>query len=323
MTNRTRTDALLLAGFCAFLFFYGLAQFGLIGADEPRYAQVAHEMLERGDWITPTLGGRTWLEKPPLYYWQAMIAYKIFGVSDWAARLPSAFDATLLVLAVYFFLRRFRSGAELDGALIAASCAGIIGYARAASTDMSLAAAFSIGMLSWWAWRESKKQKYLLLFYAFIALGMLAKGPVALFLACTIILLYAIASRDSSFALTTFWSPGVLIFCAIALPWYAAAQLRNTNFLHEFIVEQNLGRFSHNLYHHTQPFWYYLPVTILALIPWTIFVLAAFVESIRKWRAMPKPAGRSEQKDDGNLFACCWLIVPILFFSFSQSKLPG
>ena len=93
MTNRTRTDSLLLAGFCAFLFLYGLGQFGLIGADEPRYAQVAREMLERHDWITPVLGGRPWLEKPPLYYWQAMLTYSIFGVSDWAARLPSALDA--------------------------------------------------------------------------------------------------------------------------------------------------------------------------------------------------------------------------------------
>src|SRR6204780_1744293 len=123
MTARTRTDSLLLAGFCGFLFFYGLAQFGLIGADEPRYAQVAHEMLQGHDWITPVLGGQPWLEKPPLYYWQAMLAFKIFGVSDWAARLPSAFDASLLVLAVYFFLRRFRPGSEVDGALITASSA--------------------------------------------------------------------------------------------------------------------------------------------------------------------------------------------------------
>src|SRR5580692_1269933 len=76
MTARTRTDVLLIAGFCAFLFFYGMGQFGLIGADEPRYAQVAREMLERHDWITPILGGHAWLEKPPLYYWQAMLAYR-------------------------------------------------------------------------------------------------------------------------------------------------------------------------------------------------------------------------------------------------------
>jgi 4-amino-4-deoxy-L-arabinose transferase-like glycosyltransferase len=81
MTPRTRTDILLLAGFCTFLFFYGIAQFGLIGADEPRYAQVSREMLQRQDWITPTLGGRAWLEKPPLYYWQTMLVYSVLGVT--------------------------------------------------------------------------------------------------------------------------------------------------------------------------------------------------------------------------------------------------
>src|ERR1700758_4643297 len=120
MTTRTRTDALLIAGFCAFLFFYGLAQFGLIGADEPRYAQIAREMLARHDWITPTLGGQPWLEKPVLYYWEAMLWYSILGVSDWAARVPSGVDATSLVLTVYFFLRKFAKGSELDGALMTA-----------------------------------------------------------------------------------------------------------------------------------------------------------------------------------------------------------
>ena len=158
------TDWLLLVGFCGFLFFFGLAYFGLLGADEPRYAQVAREMLARHDWITPTLGGQPWLEKPVLYYWQAMLAYKVFGVSDWAARLPSAVDATLMVVAVFLFLRRFRFGAELDGALITASAAGIVGFARAASMDMHLAATFTIGMLAWYAWHESEKKAYLAAF---------------------------------------------------------------------------------------------------------------------------------------------------------------
>ena len=122
MSARSRTDLLLLAGFCTFLFFYGIAQFGLIGADEPRYAQVAREMSQRNDWITPTLGGHAWLEKPPLYYWQAMLVYKVLGVSDAAARIPSCINAVLLVVAIYLFFRRFRRGVEVDAALIAASC---------------------------------------------------------------------------------------------------------------------------------------------------------------------------------------------------------
>jgi 4-amino-4-deoxy-L-arabinose transferase-like glycosyltransferase len=323
MTNRTRTDSLLLAGFCAFLFLYGLGQFGLIGADEPRYAQVAREMLEHHDWVTPTLGGQPWLEKPPLYYWQAMLAYAVFGVSDWAARLPAAIDATLLVLAVYFFLRRFRPGFELDGALITASSAGIIGYARAASMDMALAAAFTAGMLSWWAWRESGKQIFLALFYGCMALGTLAKGPVAPFLAALAIVLYATAVREPRIILKSLWLPGMLLFCAIALPWYVAVQLRNPQFFREFILEHNLARFSKNLYHHTEPFWYYIPVAALALLPWTVFAIAELIPSLRAWRA--KTTARTESALDYHfgLFACCWLLVPLVFFSISQSKLPG
>ncbi|HVI06935.1 MAG TPA: glycosyltransferase family 39 protein [Candidatus Binatia bacterium] len=324
MTNRTRTDALLLAGFCAFLFFYGLAQFGLIGADEPRYAQVAREMLERRDWVTPTLGGHAWLEKPPLYYWQAMAAYSVFGVNDWSARLPSAFDATLLVLAVYFFLRRFRPGAELDGALMVASCAGVIGYARAASTDMPLTAALGVALLAWWAWRESGSRVYLAAFYAFIALATLAKGPVAVLLAAGAIALYVAAFREWRLIGKTLWLPGIVLFCVIALPWYIAAQERNSQFFHEFILQHNLERFSQNLYHHPEPLWYYLPVSALALVPWTIFVLSAATRTVRVWISeRNSTTADTDWTQHFRVFCLCWLLTPIVFFSFSQSKLPG
>lgn len=320
MTNRTRTDSLLLAGFCAFLFLYGIGQFGLIGADEPRYAQVAREMLERHDWITPVLGGQPWLEKPPLYYWQAMLSYQVFGVSDWAARLPSALDASCLVLAIYFSLRRFRPGSELDGALMAASSAGIAGYARAASMDMALAAGFTIAMLGWWVWRESGKRIYLASFYVAIAFGMLAKGPVAPLLAALVIVFYAAATRELRPILKTLWLPGILIFCAIALPWYFVVQMRNPQFFHEFFVEHNFGRFSQNIYHHTEPFWYYLPVTMLGLVPWTVFAIAGGVQTARSWWSGPKESNLESQFQ---IFVCSWLIVPVIFFSLSQSKLPG
>jgi 4-amino-4-deoxy-L-arabinose transferase-like glycosyltransferase len=328
MNLRARTDILLLAGFCAFLFFYGLGAFGLIGADEPRYAQVAREMLERRGqsdaWITPVLSGKPWLEKPPLYYWQAMLVYSVLGVSDVAARIPSAVDATLLVIAVYLFFRRFRRGVEIDAALITASCAGIVGYARAASTDMPLAASFGIAMLAWWAWRESDQRVYLALFYLFIGLGALAKGPVAPFLAAVVIVLFAILVREYRLIAKTLWLPGVLLFLAVALPWYIAVDLRNPQFFREFILEHNLARFSTNLYHHPEPFWFYLPVTALALVPWMVFVIAAFVAPVRAWwaerRAQP---AKPDFEFKFSLYASCWLIVPVIFFSFSQSKLPG
>ena len=324
MTARTRTDVLLLAGFCAFLFFYGLGGFGLVGADEPRYAQVAREMLDRHDWVTPVLGGRAWLEKPPLYYWQAILAYSIFGVSDVAARIPSAIDATLLVVAVYLFFRRFRRGVEVDAALITASCAAIIGYSRAASMDMPLTAVFGIGMLGWWAWRENGMRFYLAGFYVCMALGILAKGPVAPLLAGLIIVLWAVATREMQIVVRTLWWPGILLFCVVSLPWYVAVQMRNPQFFHEFILQHNLARFSTKLYHHPEPFWYYAPVALLALVPWIVFVVAAMVESVRAWWSERK-LGRPEPDLElqFRLFACCWLVVPVLFFSISQSKLPG
>jgi len=324
MTLRTRTDALLLAGFCTFLFFYGIGQFGLIGADEPRYAQVAREMLDRHDWITPTLGGRPWLEKPPLYYWQAMLVFSVFGVSDSAARIPSAFDATLLVISIYLFFRKFRHAGEVDAALMTASCAGIIGYARAASMDMALTSVFAIGMLAWWGWRETAKRTYLAFFFILMALGTLAKGPVAPFLAVLIILLFCAMTCEWRVLKATAWPLGLLLYVAVALPWFLAVQLRNPQFFREFILEHNLARFSTNLYHHPEPIWYYLPVTALALIPWIVFVTTSFVQTMRAWWAERK----SRQHDADlefqfGLFCCCWLVVPIIFFSISQSKLPG
>ena len=334
MNPRLRTDWLLLGGFCAFLFFWGLSYFGLIGADEPRYAQVAREMLVRRDWITPTLSGKPWLEKPPhlndgqselqkppLYYWQAILAYRIFGVSDWTARLPSAFDATGMVLAVYLFLRRFRPGFHLDGALITAASAGIIGYARAASMDMALAATFTIALLGWYAWYESGNRVYLAGFYALLALGTLAKGPVAPFLAVLVIVIFFLVQRKVRLLWQSLWIPGIVLFCFIALPWYVALQIRNPEFFHEFFLRQNLARFGTNLYHHAHPFWYYLPVTLLALMPWAVFVIAAGGEVVRAWRA----EGESlfESGDALNVFLLIWLLVPAVFFSLSQSKLPG
>ena len=253
-----------------------------------------------------------------------MLAYSLFGVSDVAARIPAAIGATLLVIAVYLFFRKFRRGVEVDAALITASCAGVIGYARAASMDMALAATFSIGILAWWAWRESEQRIYLALFYACMALGMLAKGPVAPFLAAAVIVVFALAAREVRLILRTLWLPGIFLFCAIALPWYIAVQVRNPQFFREFILQHNLARFSSDLYHHRQPFWYYLPVTALAFVPWIVFVIAAFVESLRIWSAERKSVSAEPDLElQFRVFVCCWLVVPVAFFSISQSKLPG
>jgi len=330
MNPRTRTEILLLVAFCGFLFFYGLGAFGLVGADEPRYAQIAREMRERSDWVTPTLLGKPWLEKPALYYWQAMVAYEFGqtllalkdGVSDQTARFPGAMDAALMIAAIYFFLRRRHPGTELDGALVTASCAAVIGFARAASTDMPLAAAFTIALLCWYDWYEGRQRASLAACYVFLALGMLAKGPVAPALAAVIVVIFAAAKRDWSILLRTLWLPGIALFLVVGLPWYIAVQVRNPNFFRFFILEHNLARFSTTAYHHPQPFWFFLPVFLLAMMPWTLWLIAAVSARVRViWREGKEAFANSE--DSWPLFLLIWMLVPILFFSASQSKLPG
>jgi 4-amino-4-deoxy-L-arabinose transferase-like glycosyltransferase len=335
-TNPQIRTHVLLVVCCVFLFFYGLGAFGLIGADEPRYAQVAREMLSRHDWVTPTLQRKPWLEKPVLYYWQAMLAFCVTGVTDQSARIPAAVDASMLVAAIYFFLRRLRPGSELDGALIAASSAGIIGFARAAATDMPLAATFSIALLAWYAWyesgqsRETQRPAYLAVFYVFLALGTLAKGPVAPALAAVVILIFVALKREWRAIARTLWIPGIALYFAVTLPWYFAVQLRNPDFFRIFILEHNLARFSQDVYHHRQPFWFYIPVFLLAMMPWTLALILAVVEPARAiWSERKKAvvrgknSGEDSPENSWQLFLLIWMFVPVVFFSASQSKLPG
>jgi 4-amino-4-deoxy-L-arabinose transferase-like glycosyltransferase len=308
-------DWILLAVFCGFFFYWRLSSFGLIGADEPRYAQVAREMLQASDWISPRLGGSPWLEKPPLYYWQAMVFYRLLGVSDRTARLPAVFDASLLVFAFYWFLRRFRPAFAPAGALVLSSSAGMVGYARAASMDISLAAAFALAILSWYTWFETGKRGFLVGCYLFLALGMLAKGPVAPLLAVAIIVIFACAERDLAIARKSLSIAGILTFCAVSLPWYVLVEIRNPQFFRVFILEHNLARFGTNLFHHPEPFWYYLPVTFLAWVPFSLFAVVALVRALGRFQDLrADPLGR---------LLVIWLAVVVFFFSISKSKLPG
>jgi 4-amino-4-deoxy-L-arabinose transferase-like glycosyltransferase len=318
---RRSIDILALIAFCGFLFFAGLQIIGLVGADEPRYAQVAREMLARHDWVTPTLFGQPWLEKPPLLYWGTMLAYKATGsVTGYAARLPSAALCTLMIFFIYVWARRFRRGMQLDAALITAASAIVIGFGRGASTDMPLAATFTIAMLSWWGWYESQHRAWLLAFYAFAGLASLAKGPVAIFLAGLIIVTFAGLRRDWRLVLRTLWLPGIVLYLAVVLPWFIAVQRANPEFFKVFIFQQNLARFATDMYRHKRPFWYYIPVALLGLVPWIVFVITALVDVIRDCRySVEEPPG----KEDLRTFLALWFILPIVFFSLSQSKLPG
>jgi 4-amino-4-deoxy-L-arabinose transferase-like glycosyltransferase len=323
MTDRRSTilELVIVIGFCVFLFFYNLGAFGLVGADEPRYAKIAREMVETHRYITPRLNGEPWLEKPILYYWRAADAFKLFGVSDTSARLPSATVALLLVIVVYLWMRRFRPGAQLDAALMVAASAMMIAFGRAASMDMQLSGPFCAGMLCWWGWHQTSRRWWLIAFYVLIAVATLAKGPVAPFLAALIVFVYAVIRRDSKIVSGTLWPIGVLVFLLVATPWYIAVQLETPSFFRFFFFEQNLQRFGTGRYHHPAPFWFFFAVFLLAVMPWTTYAVAALVDVVRDWRFRRK---YQQDLDDGlPLYLFLWVVIPVIFFSFSQSKLPG
>lgn len=341
-----------LAAFMAFFVLYGVTPYfggaglGLVGADEPRYAQIAHEMLEklnqahtfRGElsaYVTPYLYGKPWLEKPALYYWRAMLVFRDFGVHDWVARLPSSSFALWLVGLTYLHMRRFRRGGHLDAALITAACVGLLGFSRGASTDMQLAAPLSIGLLGWYAWYETKSKFWLFDIYFFTAVATLAKGPVAPFLVLVIVGAFAALRREWWIFWKSLWWPGIALYFAIVLPWFIAVQHQNPTFFDEFFLQHNLERFATNKYQHQQPIWYYVVVVLLATMPWTVIAMRALVDGARKsvveWRIRHARIGKldsgkiaeSQPGDAFPEFLVLWALIPILFFSFSQSKLPG
>ncbi len=366
-------ELVVLCLLTALLLFYGMVplrlaravisrpEIGLVGADEPRYAQIAYEMLLahhngcvangnakviprslrwedlRASWrcaesgtITPILYSHPWLEKPALYYWRTMSFFKEFGVSDWAARLPSATGAFGMVFLIFLHMRRFRPGGHLDAALITASATAIVAFARGASTDMQLAAPFAIGMLGWYAWYETGKKFWLFDLYFFGALATLAKGPVAPFMAMCIIVLFVGLRREWQVLRRMIWLPGLLLYLLLVLPWYIAVQLHNPDFLKLFLFEQNLERFASDRYQHHQRPWFYLAVLVLALMPWTVVAVRAlgdaFQIAIAEWRTRyqrQRYLAHSRAGDAFPEFLVLWACFPVVFFSFSGSKLPG
>ncbi|HLL77460.1 MAG TPA: glycosyltransferase family 39 protein [Pyrinomonadaceae bacterium] len=360
-TLAKRDWLLLLAA--ALAYFYGLGVIPFVGPDEPRYAQVAREMFERGDLVTPTLAGRTWFEKPALTYWAAAAGYKLFGVSEWAARLGSALCGLLTIIVVGWVAGRVerRAGGGLPGlrvacAGVAASSAGLIVFSRAVNFDIYLAATVSLALGCYVVseYEEDARRRCLLLaaFYAGMGLSLLAKGLVGVVLPVGVVALYWLLRRRRPSQLKSLlW--GMPLAALVACLWYAPVIAgHGREFMDEFFVQHHFARYTSNRYNHPQPFYFYLLVAPLLALPWTAFLAAALM-SVKRSVVRRRSAGVGSTQeelidgrgatpaataDGGNgvpseagdaavdrlrLFALAWLVAPVAFFSLSGSKLPG
>lgn len=322
---------LLILGFVWILFFLGLGGLGLVGPDEPRYAQIAREMLVSGDFVTPRYFGEPWLEKPVLYYWLASAAYSIFGVNEFAARLPSALAAVLGVFCVYLVGRQREGSLEgLFSCLVLAASILYFSLARAASTDMVFSAAMAVawtalflllfGDKGWWRGSSaSGSQRGLLLtLYAFLGLATLAKGPAGLVLPLVSLAVFLGVTGRWSMAARFRPVTGVLVLLAVVLPWYGLCTLANGwGFVEEFLIRHNVERFFTDRYEHPQPFWFFPAVALIGFFPWSLQLVPSARGLFRhgdRWRSLAAAQ---------DLFLWLWLLTPLVVFSLSRSKLPG
>ena len=318
----------MLFGAVCGAYFYGLGAVPLLGPDEPRYAQVAREMFARGDWVTPTLGGHTWFEKPALLYWLMEVAYGLFGVSEFAARVGSALSGVLTVLLAGWAARRaeFESREDLRGfgfacAAVAASTLGLIVFARATSFDTLLTTTVTGALVCFYCSeveRGAGRRTWLVGFYLFVGASLLAKGLVGVVIPGAVLVGYYVLRRrwPGLSRLGVMW--GTLLALMLAGVWYGPVIARHGQaFVDEFFVQHHFARYVSNKYHHPQPFWFYLPVTLGLALPWTAFLVVGIASAL----------GTNARAEDAasklRVLALAWLVVPVLFFSASGSKLPG
>jgi 4-amino-4-deoxy-L-arabinose transferase-like glycosyltransferase len=320
--------ALLIFATLYVCYFSHLGAIGFVGPDEPRYAWIARDMAETDDWVTPRLYGKPWFEKPPLFYWGAALSFKFLGVSESSARLPSAISALLATLALAWLAWRLY-GAETARwlLLLLPTSVGMIGFSHAAATDMPFSGMLTIAMVCAAVVLGLARNENtpilprtpwlaLLLFGFFLGLAVLAKGPAAIILSGGAVFFWALFTRHWRDAFRLLHPVAIAAFCATALPWYILCARRNPDFFRIFIIEHNFKRFLTPEFQHIQPFWYYGPVLLAALFPWSIFSLWRAVSgALQMWR--------KRKLDDFDGLLLCWSAFTILFFTVSKSKLPG
>jgi 4-amino-4-deoxy-L-arabinose transferase-like glycosyltransferase len=342
-TLAKRGTVLLFLAIVAF-YFYGLGHLPFVGPDEARYAQVAREMFLRHDLITPTLGARAWFEKPALLYWMMILSFKLFGVTEWSARLPSAISGALTVLAVFVVSRRIEDDKEPDSKIqgyafwsvfAVETMLGIVVFSLAASFDIVLTMTMTWALVFYFLYHlelcsgENERPPSWLLagFYIFIGLSLLAKGLVGIVLPFGVLVLYYLFQRrlpERRTLSSIVW--GLPVALIVAGTWYGPVIWRHGwLFIDQFFIQHHFARYVSNKYHHSQPVYFYLLIVPLLALPWTAFLIDGLLQ-LKSWLWRTKAPVRDRTDRGLNLlmrFALAWFLFPLIFFSFSGSKLPG
>jgi 4-amino-4-deoxy-L-arabinose transferase len=345
--RRLPQATLLLLCFCTF--FLGLGRQAITDADEAFYAEASREMVESGDWLTPRFNYQNRWEKPVLYYWLTSATYLVTGPTEFAARFWSALSGVGLALLVWGIARH--ATGRLDVAWLAAAVVatsfGYFSMARAALPDLPLTFCITLGI---WAAlraldvagsrragpsafakatadRRSSESggwfgpagalKWWVLAGLGAGAGFLMKGPVALVVPAVVLLPVAWRERRRLRVDVRGIAIAALTAAAIGLPWYVAMWLEHGNaYLQSFFVGDNLERFTTERFNDARPIWFYLPVLLGGLMPWSVYLVALGVDALARARR------RSLRLDDADWRLLLWALMPILFFTVSIGKQP-
>jgi 4-amino-4-deoxy-L-arabinose transferase-like glycosyltransferase len=314
-----RRDILLLAVLFGVLFGCLLGSAPLVNPDEGRYAEVPREMVASGDWVTPRLDGVPYFEKPPLMYWAVAACERLLGPSEWSVRLAPAVLALAGVLLAYGAGRRlYGRDAGFWSAIVLGTSLLYIAFVHLLGLDMGVSVLMSAALFCFIAGvREQPGRARRLLFwglYASAALATLTKGLIGFLIPGAVMFLWLLLIGQWR-RLRPFYLPsGLVVFLAIAAPWHVLMAQRNPDWAHFYFIHEHLERFSDKGHGRYQPFWFFIPIVILGVFPWTGFLWGSFREALA--------GGWVRRRENAEAwFLVIWAGFILLFFSKSQSKL--
>ncbi len=309
---------LLVVAACMFL--AGIGRLALIEPDEGRNAEVAREMLAKGDWITPRFNDFSYLDKPPVFFWAVASSFKAAGISEASARFPSALAALLMVFMTWLLARRmFENSTALYAGIILATSPLVVVFARDVIFDMTLTFFVTGAMVCYWLREAGPEHRKLLDVLLFGAMGLatLTKGPVGFLLPLLSMSAYQGLQGRFSRLKDLNWLLGLATFFAVTLPWFMAVSMRHPDFPEYAFWQESLQRFATGHSHRGGPVYYYLIIYLAGFLPWSFFLLYAGLHRIRRWKEL------RQEENSSVLFLLSWVGTIFVFFSISQSKLPG
>lgn len=291
----------------------------LVPPDEGRYAEMAREMFASGDWITTRLNGIKYFEKPPLQTWMNALSFAVFGLGDWQARLWTGLCGVGgVALTGYAGAKVFGQRAGFYAALVLGSSFYWVACSQIDSLDMGLSGMMTIalcGLLI--AQRDgatpAERRNWMLACWAGMALAVLSKGLIGLVLPGGVLVLYTLVTRDWKLWTRLHLVKGLLLFFAIATPWFVLVAMKNPEQPHFFFIHEHWDRFFLKEHHREQSWWIFFALTAIGIIPW----LGVLGQSLRL--GAQREAGLFRPR----LMALIWAVFILLFFTKSNSKLPG